>query len=78
MCDEICATCVTASVWCCLDIFSGICNDFWTVRHVCLERLCSCASSSGEEANDGEQERLLQNTVPDPQPPMLKGVDAGG
>ncbi|KAI0660019.1 hypothetical protein C8Q70DRAFT_70799 [Cubamyces menziesii] len=32
MCDEICATCVTGTVWCCLDIFSGICNDFWTVR----------------------------------------------
>ncbi|KAI0327890.1 hypothetical protein GY45DRAFT_1080646 [Cubamyces sp. BRFM 1775] len=30
MCDELCATCVTGAIWCCLDLFSGICNDFWT------------------------------------------------
>lgn len=61
--------------------YIGSCCVFRAIAetgHICLERLCLCASSSGEEANDGEQERLLQNTVPDPQPPMLKGVDAGG
>ena len=47
------------------------------IGHVCLERSCTCANSLGEEADDGEQERLLQNTIPDPQPPMVKGVEAG-
>ncbi|KAI0667498.1 hypothetical protein C8Q78DRAFT_981976 [Trametes maxima] len=74
MSDDLFGACFSTVFICCLEVCSGICNDFWSVRHTCIERTCTCRDGSYEsDPNDPrERERLLENVEPRPHPPIQK------
>ncbi|KAF8556651.1 hypothetical protein OG21DRAFT_1458854 [Imleria badia] len=77
MSDEVVGTCCAIIFTACLDVVTGICVDFMSVRHSCTETLCRCSClgcpKSDVPIDDLEDERdpLLSNTQqPSSQAPM--------
>ncbi|KAI0764201.1 hypothetical protein BD413DRAFT_195940 [Trametes elegans] len=75
MSDEILRHCISGFVVCLLEAGSGICNDFWTIRHPCVESIClRCSRSPGDGGDPEERQALIQpeNVQPSAHPPMQR------
>ncbi|KAH0835713.1 hypothetical protein J3R83DRAFT_9534, partial [Lanmaoa asiatica] len=76
MSDQVIGTCCALTITACLDVITGICLDFLSVRHSCTETLCHCSClgcHNDVPIDDLEEERdpLLSNTQqPLSHPPM--------
>ncbi|KAI0357244.1 hypothetical protein OH77DRAFT_1399834 [Trametes cingulata] len=72
MCHECLGCCCEAVFLCLAELCQGVCLEFWTTRHTCVDNMCACRSSSPEE-DAGEQEPLLvQDAEPRPRAAMEK------
>ncbi|KAJ7812674.1 hypothetical protein B0H13DRAFT_2144163 [Mycena leptocephala] len=77
MSDSVCSILLIA----CLDVCTGICVDFTSIRHAFTENLCRCSCCCGSETDEdyepAEREPLINGPKPPangagmpPQPPM--------
>ncbi|KAL4257653.1 hypothetical protein AB1N83_011306 [Pleurotus pulmonarius] len=68
--DSVCGILLIA----CLDVLTGVCVDFVSLRHNCTEHLCSpCTWPTKAEDDLSERDPLIppgRSTQPSPQPHM--------
>ncbi|KAI0631818.1 hypothetical protein C8Q77DRAFT_1061620 [Trametes polyzona] len=75
MLDECLMHCVGGVVLCISETCSGICLDFWSVQHTCIQNTCGCGrayNSEDDSSENREQEPLIRDTEPGRCSPMQK------
>ncbi|KAI0246825.1 hypothetical protein BJV78DRAFT_1251150 [Lactifluus subvellereus] len=75
MSEDPVGACCSIALLACLDVCTGICVDFGSLRHGFTETMFKCRCCRGSEKElapgDGERAPLIQQTQPAPSRPMV-------